>query len=290
MQNVTKETETISKAGNLFTIDKESGIQTDSFHDGIYMMKVSVTQEQCDKHGYLCLGEIARLMQKAAKKHFEVVYGFGAEALDPQHKGLVICWMSIEITELPKSGDTLFLKLWQGVGRATTESRRAILTDVKGNVLLTVAGLYLWMDRLERKMTDVPTEIKDCIKTFSFPGEPKLPRMKEREPKVYPCETLRKVKDNEIDHNGHVNNSVYLDWAEEIIDRNELPFAASTSVWIQYNHEITKDSTVKLRYVLEEGQLWLKGSVNDTESFLVKISFLSEKISQNAHQTVINMV
>jgi acyl-ACP thioesterase len=78
----------------------------------------------------------------------------------------------------------------------------------------------------------------------------------------------RTVAHEEIDLNGHLNNTHYLDWADGLMGEK-----TPTSLWVQYVKELMEGQEVTLRYELGEDGLYVRGSSVAAESFLLTAAF-----------------
>ena len=56
------------------------------------------------------------------------------------------------------------------------------------------------------------------------------------------------VQETEIDYNDHVNNAVYLDWADSVFDGDFVKDREIKGVWVQYDKEIVLGQKVILKY------------------------------------------
>ena len=73
-----------------------------------------------------------------------------------------------------------------------------------------------------------------------IPGEPENPKMNLPFPQEYEALAGRTVEASEIDYNGHMNNSHYLDWTEALPEESWLNRHALKRVWIEYTQEMTE--------------------------------------------------
>ena len=117
-----------------------------------------------------------------------------------------------------------------------------------------------------------PEEMK-IINPVIISGEPNLPKLQQKFPKVYRNQLLRTVSTEEIDYNGHLNNSRYLDWTEALMDEDFYAEHKPKNIWVQYAKELREGENAKLQYVWEEDVMYLRGVHNGEESFLVKMMF-----------------
>ena len=82
----------------------------------------------------------------------------------------------------------------------------------------------------------------------------------------------------EIDYNGHLNNSKYLDWVEELLDSNFYT-EKTPKQSVQYVKELREGETAKLRYTWENEVMYVRGIHNGEDSFLVKNGIFKVKVN-----------
>lgn len=81
------------------------------------------------------------------------------------------------------------------------------------------------------------------------------------------------VSMHEIDINEHVNNSFYLDWAENLLDDSSHEMHGNVKrIWINYQREVRMGETVVFQYGTEKDTLFVKGRVGDNNCFKALLS------------------
>ena len=163
------------------------------------------------------LGDIARLFQRITENAMDKL-GTGYYQLKEKELIWVICFSDIRIKRMPAEGETIEIYSWPGKDRFGMYSRRYAMYTGDGESLITCASLFSIVDQNTRKM------IASGDAGFSFPvvefaDEPPLPKMNEKGGVTSQVQQ-HAVSVHEIDKNDHVNNSFYLDWAENLSERN----------------------------------------------------------------------
>lgn len=123
------------------------------------------------------------------------------------------------------------------------------LFDDQGQILVTILVSFVLMDVETRKVNPV---IEDIVAVFGGDKTKKLVRG----PKYASLQVAgqdKKVTYLDLDMNGHVNNSKYIDWLFEGLDLDFLRQHALRKINIKYNKEIHYGTTVQL--ALEQDQL-----------------------------------
>lgn len=231
--------------------------------EGVYREKVLIDRKYA-------LGDIARLMQKVTEKAMDEL-GTGYYRLKEQHLIWVICFMEISISRMPADGEVLEIYSWPGKDRFGMYSRRYVMYSPEGECLITSTVLSSAVDRETRKMVS-PADAAIFMPVIEISGEPALPKLREKGIAT-PLERQHAVSMHEIDVNDHVNNSFYLDWAENLLgDSADRMHGNIKRIWINYEREIRMGETVVFQYGTEENTLFVKGRIGDDDCFKALLS------------------
>lgn len=240
--------------------------------EGVYQLESKVTKEQTDACGRMKIGELARQMQVLTERHFDQNAGLSVDELTAQGKSWIIAWTDILIHKLPKEGETIQMRIWPGKNKAMMYSRKYAFYTMAGEPLMATASLFLLMDQKTRAVAEPPEQLK-ILRPVEIAGEPKHPKMRSAFPAEYKNKVTRKVAPEEIDYNGHLNNSHYLDWAEELVDDSYMETHEPKEIWVQYTKELREGQEALLQFAWEEDTMYLRGSDGEKESFLLKITY-----------------
>ena len=93
------------------------------------------------------------------------------------------------------------------------------IKDEEGNTIIEMVATFVLMDRDTRKVHPVMSEIADAFDSEFSKTMLRGPRFKELEGGV---EQEYRVRFYDLDMNGHVNNSKYLDWVFEVMGADFL--------------------------------------------------------------------
>lgn len=219
-----------------------------------------------DTYDHIKIHSILDLLQDLAGRHAEIL-GVGYDAM--VMKGLFWVLMSTKIKILdnasyldeitattwphPKGrvdfirdyslsvGDKKIVigsSRWVVINRETRRLARASDIDYDGEFVE-----YSTFDELKKIV--VPQETQ-----FSFLGE-------------------YKASNNDLDHNGHMNNAKYLEMAYNMSDLEE--FGKYKTMQIDFHHEIRLHDTVKVYLSRYNDALYFKGFLGDELSFVIKM-------------------
>lgn len=171
-----------------------------------------LTAQQADPAGNAKLSALLYLCQEAAGGHC-LELGLDWDSL--QKKGLfwALIRVGMEITRLPVAGEPVKMRTWPMPTTRTAFPRAAEGYDREGNLLFRATSLWVLMDTQKRTMllpgkSDVG--LNGIVLGQELPGPGSLP------PQACRQLTPRAVTPADIDRNGHVNNTRYMDWLADL--------------------------------------------------------------------------
>ncbi|MBR3245477.1 MAG: hypothetical protein IKF90_22735 [Parasporobacterium sp.] len=229
-----------------------------------------IEEGMVDKAGKVTCSTLARFMQDMTTVHMNQA-GISVESLMAENLLWVIVCTQINISRLPKAGETVEQYSWAGAEKFGMHSRRFAFFTKEGEELLNAASLFLLVNKETRALCE-PTKETLSLPIVEVEGEPKLPKMMQKYPTLMFGKT-HIVQDSEIDYNDHVNNAVYLDWADSIFDNDFIKNREIKGFWVQYDKEIVLGQNVEMKYATAENSAFLKGCVEGADCFKVKFDF-----------------
>lgn len=221
----------------------------------IYRVKFDVTNNDVDCFGRLKPSSILNMMQEAAGRQC-VDLQVSSEAL--ARRGLIwaITRQHIQIERLPTAGTLVTIETWPGETSRVAYPRSTIGYDQAGNVLFRAISLWVLMDMENRKMV-LPGKSGIDFSGIERGGELAVPGS--LAPAKLAGHQQRQVTYSELDINGHMSNTRYLDWMADLMPsafHAEHPVREFT---VTYLSEAREGEVVDLCYELSpEGQLRLE--------------------------------
>lgn len=122
------------------------------------------------------------------------------------------------------------------------------IKDEAGNTLIEMVATFVLMDRDTRKVHPVMSEITDAFDSEFSKTMLRGPRFKELEGGV---EQEYRVRFYDLDMNGHVNNSKYLDWVFEVMGADFLTQHVPKKVHLKYVKEVLAGGIITSQYEQE---------------------------------------
>ena len=169
----------------------------------------------------------------------------------------------VQVNRLPRLGETVTVRTWPMPTTRTAFPRAVVICDEEGNELVQILSLWVLMDRSTRAMVlpgksgvDVPGLLTGC--EIAVPGSI-VPHSGE-------AKACRTVTFTELDRNGHMNNTYYLNWVSDLLPAAFHKDRPAKEFTVCYLSEARENQTVELQYQLsEEGILQVDGYNQKTD-------------------------
>lgn len=183
----------------------------------MYSIKQRVRYSEADHTKHLTLTGIVNYFQDCSTFQSEDI-GLGIEFLESHRRGWVLSSWQIIVHRYPKIGETIEVGTWPTGFDKLYGTRNFVMKDENGEILACANSIWVFMD-MEKGRPTKPTE--EEIRAYEL--EPEFP-MKYAPRKIdlpegweeIPAFPVRKAQ---IDTNGHVNNSRYIEMALELLPK-----------------------------------------------------------------------
>ena len=179
----------------------------------IYRKQFSVTDLHVDCFLRLKPSVLLYFAQEVAGDH-AMELGSGWDTLNEKHLFWAVIRHKVQITRLPVSGETVTVETWPLPATRVAYPRATIAYDAEGKELFRTMALWVLMDTESRAMVlpgksgvDVPGIVRGLEADTPASITPK------------PLEHTapRRVGYALLDRNGHMNNTRYLDWLDDLL-------------------------------------------------------------------------
>ena len=215
----------------------------------IYSQSFIVDNNSTDRFGRMKPSAILSYIQEVAGKHFDIL----DRSLDSiGQKGLfwAVIRHRVQIHRLPAAGETITLETWPMPTTRVAYPRSTVAYDADGNILFRSLCLWVLMNLDTRAM------ILPGKSGISVPGTVRgleLANPNSLMPKMLMNTQPRTVRYSHLDVNGHMNNTHYLDWAEDLLPSQFHEAYPAHEFTICYHAEATEGQTLDLHWELLEG-------------------------------------
>ena len=179
----------------------------------IYTQPFTINDNAVDRYGRLKPSMILYYVQEVAGKHFDLI-AMDYDQLAERGMIWAIIRQRVQISRIPTRGETIRVETWPMPNTRVAFPRHVAAYDESGNELFRVISLWVLMDAQTRAMI-LPGKSGILLPGTTQGNE--LPP-----PASLPAKQLlnhrnRTVCFTDLDRNGHMNNTKYLDWIADLL-------------------------------------------------------------------------
>ncbi len=180
----------------------------------LYTKYFELTDLYVDCHRRLKNSVLLYLVQEVSTDHAKLL-GSDWETLHDKNLFWAIIRQKVKITRLPEAGETIRLETWPLPATRVAYPRATVAYDAEGKELFRTMALWVLMDMENRSMVlpgksgvDVPGIVRGL--ELDAPGS--------LVPKPLANTACHTVHYGLLDRNGHMNNTRYLDWVDDLLN------------------------------------------------------------------------
>ena len=217
----------------------------------IFRKQYTFYSTDCDCFGRAKPSTILSVLQEAAGEQCAVL-DMSWEQMAEKDLFWAITRQTMRITRLPRAYETITVETWPMPATKVAYPRATVAYDSDRNELFRVTALWILMSLSTRAMV-LPGKSSVDVPGTTRGGE--LPSPKSLTPKNLSHSTDRKVRFGQLDRNGHMNNTKYLEWAMDLLPgayHAEHPLKEFT---VCYLSESREGDRVTLRHDLSEDNI-----------------------------------
>lgn len=235
----------------------------------MYNEKHIITSLDVDTNLELKISSIFRLFQMVSSNHSDLL---GAGVKDTVEKG--ICWVvnkiQVNVSRLPKASEEVIISTHAGPTKLFIFTRYYQIYDLNHNLLVSASSTWVLLDINTRKLITHPPLFEKLIPETSE-DDISLPTK-------FPDVELSKIEDrvvryNDIDLNGHLNNTKYIDYITDLKDESFYKKHSLKSILVSYDKEIKEKEVVTLYMDDSDSSNLVKGKVNGINCFTAYIEY-----------------
>lgn len=209
----------------------------------------TITDLHTDRYGRLKLSTLLYFAQSVAEKHCtELCVDW--DTLDRQGLFWAIVRNKVQILRLPQIGETITIKTWPMPTTRSAFPRATAGYDEKGEEIFRCISLWILMDKHTRAMV-LPGKSNVTVEGILTGTE--LAPPSSLLPKQLSHETARCVGYTELDRNGHMNNTKYMDWVDDLLSSDFHEAHTPKEITLCYLNEAKEGQNVTLNYQLLDG-------------------------------------
>ena len=200
-----------------------------------YQMKMKIPFDMADMNGHIKLPDVILLsLQVSGMQSIEL--GVSDKAiLEDYNLVWIITEYDIEVVRLPRFAEEITIETEALSYNRLFCYRRFTIYDEVGQDLIHMMATFVLMDRDSRKVHAVEPEI---VAPYQSEFNKKLIRGPKYESLNEPISKDYHVRFYDLDMNGHVNNSKYLDWIFEVMGADFLTQYIPKKINLKYVKEV----------------------------------------------------
>ena len=241
----------------------------------IYTQEFHINDAAVDRYGRLKPSMLLYYIQEVAGIHGSAL-GASYEALAEKNLFWAILRTKVQITRLPHSGETIRLETWPMPTTRVAYPRSVVAYDDSGAEVFRGISLWVLMDRTTRAMV-LPGKSGVTVTGMLQGSELSVPGS--LMPRAMANSQERTVRFTDLDVNGHMNNTRYCDWMNDLLPSDYHRDHTMKELTICYLSEAKEGQVLNMHYDTgEENQFQVEGTRRDPDGaehrvFAAKVLF-----------------
>lgn len=240
----------------------------------IYQQNFTIEDVHVDRYGRLKPSMLLYFAQDVAGRHFTRL-AMDYESLAKRGMFWAVTRHKVQISRLPMRGETIRIETWPMPTTRVAYPRSMAAYDSNGNEVFRCISLWVLMDLDKRNMI-LPG--KSGISVIGTLRGNELPSPLGLPAKILSSSRSRTVCFTDLDRNGHMNNTKYMDWIDDLMPS---AFHAQHNIrefTVCYLSEAREGQELELKWdILEYGTLQVdalrKGEEKDERIFSARLLF-----------------
>ena len=220
-------------------------------------------QDICvDRYGRLKPSAILYFAQEVAGRHCDAL-SLDYDTLASRRLFWAVTRHRVQITRLPERGETVRVETWPMPTTRVAFPRSIVVYDAAGNECCRSISLWVLMNLDTRNMI-LPGKSGIAVSGTLRGTELALPGS--LVPRLMDNSRLREVRFTDLDRNGHMNNSRYMDWIDDLLPSAFHEKHPVKEFTVCYHSEAREGQTLDLRWdFAEDGCLRVDAYRKDEE-------------------------
>ena len=220
------------------------------FFKEVYQPRIS----DYDRSGKLSYEAILQVLENVASNHSASA---GDSVADANKSGIawVLTEWRVKILRRPENEEALDITTWvRGKAPASIVYRDFILNNKDGVEIIRAEAKFALLDLTTSRLTRINEELFDAYCPEEQTVFENISRL--RAPSEYTAECELALRRSDIDFNGHVHNTKYVDFALQALPQNIFDADSITDIQVVYTKPVKYSDNVRLKYLeTEEGHI-----------------------------------
>ena len=218
----------------------------------LFTQEYEVTDIAVDCYGRMKPSMILFLAQEVAGRHCNLL-SVDYDTLAAKRMFWAVTRHRVQITRMPVRGETIRIETWPMPTTRVAYPRSVIAYDAQGNECFRAISLWVLMD-LDKRSMILPG--KSGISVVGTLRGLELDTPNGLVAKNLRCHQHRSVCFTDLDRNGHMNNTKYLDWISDLLPSQFHEHNTPREMTVCYFSESKEGQDLILSWdFLEEGLL-----------------------------------
>ncbi len=227
----------------------------------IYRQKFTIHTIHLDRYDRVKPSVLLYFAQEVATNHC-LALSLDWQTLHKQHLFWAVIRQKMQISRLPTAGETITVETWPMPTTRVAYPRSTIAYDESGNEVFRAISLWVLMDTDTRNMI-LPGKsgiaISGTLRGMELASPHSLV------PKPLENHTVRTVGYTELDRNGHMNNTRYLDWIDDLVTSQFHETHPVKDVTICYLSEALEGENISMSWEMRDDILIVDGYREQTD-------------------------
>lgn len=224
----------------------------------IYEQNILITENFTDPYGRAKPSALLYMIQQAAGEHCRLLE-VDTPALDAKHLFWAVSRCRVQISRLPKLGEQVRVTTWPMPTTRVAYPRSVVAYDRDGNELFRAISLWVLMDSESRAMV-LPGKSGILVDGTLTGAELATPHAIATRP--LENTVTRQVHYSLLDRNGHMNNTRYMDWVDDLLPSAFHEGHPAREFTLCYLNEALEQEEIALSYQLEDMVLTVDAQKN----------------------------
>ena len=215
----------------------------------IYQQSFSINDAAVDCFGRLKPSMLLFYVQEVAGIHATSL-GAGYDALAVKNLFWAILRTHVQIERLPRSGETIRVETWPMPTSRVAYPRSVVAYDEQGQEVFRAISLWCLMDMNTRSMV-LPGKSGVMVdgtlrgNELAVPGSLAIKTLENTH--------TRTVRFSDLDRNGHMNNTRYMEWIGDLLPSSFHRCHDPREFTICYHSEAMEGEPLDIHYEMKEG-------------------------------------
>lgn len=219
----------------------------------VYEKEFQIRASDVDRYGRLKVSNLLLMIQQVGGEHSDAL-SYTYDYLAQQGIFWAVIRHRLQITRLPLQDEVIKVETWPMPTTRAAYPRATVAYDQNGKELFSSVCLWILMDLNTRTML-VPKNSGIIIDGIVRGNE--IARPGSLAPKPMEQQIFRKVVFSDLDRNGHMNNTRYIDWCQDLLPSAFHAEHPPKEVNMCYINEALEGQNLDLNWKLDEDNILL---------------------------------